>query len=234
MKNEATEFVIPEGKTWIQNYDLPAQWNPSYEGPYMNGIPVGTTAKDSSGWAFPALFQSNDHWLLVTESNMDGNYCGTHLQQHCENGIYKITFPTAGEANGLGDIYPAAATPFATPWRVIITGKNQGTIVESNLVYDLADKNKIGDADWIKPSRSSWSWWSDHLSGKDFNKLKKYVDLAKDMRWEYSLVDANWNIMHGDNIEELIKYAAAKNIGLTLWYNSGGAHNTLRSSPVIL
>ncbi len=58
MKNEATEFVIPEGKTWIQNYDLPAQWNPSYEGPYMNAIPAGTTAKDSSGWAFPALFQS--------------------------------------------------------------------------------------------------------------------------------------------------------------------------------
>jgi len=58
VKNEATEFVIPEGKTWIQNYDLPAQWNPSYEGPYMNAIPAGTTAKDSSGWAFPALFQS--------------------------------------------------------------------------------------------------------------------------------------------------------------------------------
>ena len=98
-------------------------------------------------------------------------------------------------------------------------------------MYDLADKNKIGEADWIKPGRSSWSWWSDHLSGKDFNKLKKYVDLAKDMRWEYSLVDANWNIMHGDNIEELIKYAAAKNIGLTLWYNSGGAHNTITEQP---
>ncbi len=67
-------------------------------------------------------------------------------------------------------------------------------------MYDLADKNKIGDADWIKPGRSSWSWWSDHLSSKDFNKLKKYVDLAKDMRWEYSLVDANWNIVHGGNI----------------------------------
>jgi len=86
-----------------------------------------------SGWnnsqrqqwlGFSCIVSINDHWLLVTESNMDGNYCGTHLQQHCENGIYKITFPTAGEANGLVDIYPAAAIPFATPWRVIITGKN--------------------------------------------------------------------------------------------------------------
>jgi alpha-glucosidase len=232
VKKELTQFVIPaDGKVWIQNYDLPAQWNPSYEGAYMNGIPIGATAKDSSGWAFPALFNAGNHWLLITEANMDGSYCAAHLQQHCENGVYSIALPTAGEANGLGSIYPRSTVPFSTPWRVIITGKNQGTIVESNLVYHLSDANKIGDDAWVKPGRSSWSWWSDHPSSKDFNKLKKYVDLARDMNWEYSLVDANWNIMHGGNIEELIKYAAAKNISLTLWYNSGGLHNTISEQP---
>jgi hypothetical protein len=231
VKKEATEFVIPQGKAWIQNYDLPAQWNPSYEGPYMNGIPVGTTAKDRSGWAFPALFQANKHWFLVTEANLTNDYCGTHLHQYCEGGIYKIAFPLSGEADGLGSVQPISNVPFSTPWRVIITGKNLGTIVQSNLVYHLSDKNKIDDDSWVKPGRSSWSWWSDHSSSKDFRKLKKYVDLAKDMGWEYSLVDANWNIMEGGKIEELVKYAASKDIPLTLWYNSGGPHNEIPEQP---
>jgi hypothetical protein len=119
-------------------------------------------------------------------------------------------------------VYTVAETPFATPWRVIITGNDIGSIVEANLVYDLAAPNSTGDDNWIKPGRSSWSWWSDHPSSRDFLKFKKYVDLAKDMGWEYSLVDANWNVMKGGNIEELTQYAASKNIGLSLWYNSGG------------
>jgi len=232
INRELTTFSVAEkGEAWIQNYDMPADWNPSYESVYMNGIPIGTTAKDSSGWAFPALFKINNHWMLITESNVGNNYCGTHLRQHCENGIYEIAFPTAGEANGLGSVYPTAAIPFSTPWRVIITGKNLATIVESNLVYHLADKNKIGDDSWVEPGRSSWSWWSDHPSSKNFSTLKKYVDLSKDMGWEYSLVDANWNIMQGGDIEQLAKYAASKNIGLTLWYNSGGPHNTVTEQP---
>ena len=48
IKKEFTEFVIPEGRTWLQNYSMPAQWNPSYEENYMNGVAVGSTAKDSS------------------------------------------------------------------------------------------------------------------------------------------------------------------------------------------
>lgn len=237
IKREHTEFAIPEGKKWLANYSMPAQYNPSYEETYTNGIAVGTNAKDISGWAFPVLVQTNklngvdSRWLLITEANASSDYCGTHLDQHCENGIYKIAFPLENEANGIGSVFPSASVPFATPWRVIITGRDLGTIVESNLVCDLSEPNKIGDDSWVKPGRSSWSWWSDHPSSRDFQKLKKYVDLAKDMKWEYSLVDANWNVMKGGNIDELTEYASTKNIGLSLWYNSGGPQNTITEQP---
>jgi alpha-glucosidase len=231
VKNELTSFSVPEGKTWIQNYEMPAAWEPSYESPYMNGIPVGTPAKNITGWAFPALFYVKNHWLLVTESDVTENYFGAHLQQNCEDGIYKISLPYKEEGNGIGSIYSTATLPFATPWRIIITGKDQGTIVESNLVHHLASPNKIGNDSWVRPGRSSWSWWSDHTSSKDFQKLKRYVDLSKTMGWEYSLVDANWNIMQGGNIEDLVKYARSKNIGLSLWYNSGGPHNNITEQP---
>lgn len=228
---EATEFAMPEGKAWLEPYDLPTDYTPAYEANYANGIAAGTNAKDSSGWAFPVLFQTGRHWVLLTETNLDEHYFGAHLQQHCEGAIYKIALPLHGEAAGTGSITATAATPFASPWRLIIAGKSAGTIVESNLVYDLADPNKLGDVSWVKPGRASWSWWSDHPSSREFSKLKDFVDLAVDMGWEYSLVDANWNIMQGGNIDDLVKYASAKKIGLSLWYNSGGPHNHVTEQP---
>jgi alpha-glucosidase len=52
------------------------------------------------------------------------------------------------------------------------------------------------------------------------------------MKWEYSLVDANWNIpTGGGTIEDLVKYAKQKNVKLTLWYNSGGPHNNVGEQP---
>ena len=229
--NEKTSFVIPDGKMWLETYGMPGNYSPAYEENYLNGIPVGSKAPVKSGWAFPVIFQIDQHWLLLTESNVDRNYFGAHLQQDCSGGIYKIGMPLAEEARGVGDSYATATIPFSTPWRVIIVGKTPGPIVESNLVYDLADPNRIGNTDWIKPGRSSWSWWSDHSSSKDFVKLKKYVDLAKEMGWEYSLVDANWNIMQGGDISQLVKYANEKKVGLALWYNSGGDHNSVTEQP---
>ncbi|PWT97058.1 MAG: alpha-glucosidase, partial [Bacteroidetes bacterium] len=144
---------------------------------------------------------------------------------------YQISSPQTGEANGLYTNHAIASQSFHTPWRVIIFGKNLGTIFESNLVHHLAAPNQIGDFSWVKPGKSSWSWWSDHSSSRNLIKLKKYVDLAKDMRWEYSLVDANWNIMNGGTITDLVKYARLKGVGLSLWYNSGGPHTDITEQP---
>ncbi len=230
--DEQTQFSIPtNGKVWLENYDLPTDYTPAYEGIYENGIAIGTHAKDSGGWALPALFQTAGHWLLLAESNLGRNYFGVRLDSNCSNGVYRLALPMQSEAKGMYVNYAKTETPFSTPWRVIMVGKSLGTIVESNLVYHLAEPNKLGDVSWVKPGRSSWSWWGDHNSSKDFEKLKKFVDLAKEMGWEYSLVDANWNIMQGGDIQELVKYAASQNIGLLLWYNSGGPHNVVTEQP---
>jgi hypothetical protein len=230
--SEQTEFSIPtDGVVWVQNYDLPSDWTPAYEGVYQDGIAIGTNAKDSGGWAFPALFQLKNHWLLLTESNLDRNFYGSKLDSNAANGVYKIAGPMESEGKGTGKISATASTPFSTPWRLCIIGKNLATIVESNLVYHVADKNKIGDVSWVKPGRSSWSWWGDHASSKDFVRLKNFVDLAQEMGWEYSLVDANWDMMEGGDIKQLVDYAKTKKVDLLLWYNSGGPHNVVTERP---
>ena len=140
-----------------------------------------------------------------------------------------MLFPAEGEGNGTGSVEPSWTLPWATPWRVVIVGETLAPIVESDLVTHLNPPSVVKDTGWIKPGRASWSWLSDHDSPQDHDKLRTFIDLAAEMGWEYSLIDANWNIMKNGTIHDLIAHANLKGVGLLLWYNSG-AHSMSPSS----
>jgi hypothetical protein len=229
---EKTGFKIPvAGRTWIMPYDTVSMYTPSYETFYTNGAAIGTVSPNKEGWSFPALFQVKNKWVLITESGLTENYCASHLQPNPIEGLYQIRFPEKTEALGLFSEFPTYTLPWIMPWRVIVVGNTCGEILESSLVTHLAEPSKIKDADWIKPGKASWSWWSDHDSPRNFEALKKFVDLSAGMGWEYSLVDANWDIMKGGDVGELINYAQKRNVAIWLWYNSGGKINNVTERP---
>lgn len=229
---ETTSFHIAgQGKAWMAPYDKVSQYTPAYETYYENGIPIGTQAPGKEGWGFPALFKTENAWILLTESNLKDNFYGAHLQPGAQNGIYRIRLPEKEEARSIWKSEPTSILPWVMPWRVIITGENLATIVESNLVNNVADPSTVEDWSWIKPGRASWSWWSDHDSPQHYDELIPFVDLADSMGWEYSLVDANWNIMRNGNLEDVVNYAKDKGVGILAWYNSGGPHNTVSEMP---
>jgi alpha-glucosidase len=223
---ELTGFQFSEGKAWIQPYDDVTKWTPAYEAHYLNEVPIGQTSPLKNGWCFPALFHTSNTWVLLSEAGLDGNFYGAHLNPECANGLYTIRLPEEEEAMGVYERHAMSnKLPWASPWRVAIMGNHLNTIVQSNMVRHLSPANRLDDISWIKPGRASWSWLSDHDSPQDYDKLKKFVNLSVEMGWEYSLVDANWNIMKGGDIRQLVNYANSKNIGILLWYNSGGPHN---------
>lgn len=230
---ETTGFRVPKNaQAWIQPFDEPTQWTPAYENVYECAIAAGETSPTTAGWCMPALFELRDSadWLLITEVSEPGTYCGSRLQADAPQGLYRIRFPHTGEGNSEGQVEPQATLPWTMPWRVVLVG-GLDTIVESTLVTDLSSAPIQSVSDWVKPGRVSWSWWSDHDSPQDYDKLCDFVDLAAEMGWEYSLVDANWTLMDGGNIRELAKYAAAKGVRLLVWYNSGGPHNSVAEKP---
>lgn len=229
---ELTGFKVPEtGKAWIQRYDMPSQWTPAYEKFYENGMPIGTSSPNAEGWAFPALFNSNNNWVLISEANLTPNYCGIRMEQNATNGMYRVRFPEAKDAEGFGAVEPVSAIPWVMPWRTIVVGETLETIFETNLINNLADPTVVGDFSWVKPGRASWSWISQNDSPKKFQALKEFIDLAAEMNWEYSLVDANWDLMNGGNIEQLVQYANSKGVGILMWYNSGGPQNVVTERP---
>ncbi len=226
--DQATFKLPDQGRMWAQPYDNISRWTPAYEAYYADGVPIGTRAPaDKNGWAFPLLFQTGDVWTLITEAAVYNGNCAMHLQPECEHGIYKMRLPEEEEAYHVCSAITEVNLPWSSPWRVVMTGTSLNTIFQSNMVTSLCPDNILEHTEWIKPGRSSWSWWSASGSPKDYYALKEFVDLSADMGWEYSLVDANWNHMQGGDLEKLAYYAQTKNVHLLVWFNSGGPHNTV-------
>lgn len=226
INNEITGFCLPkQTKAWLQPYDI------DYESYFSNGKPIVEQAGGEKAWSYPALFQNNGNWLLITEAALDSTNCGMHLENKTNPYLFSVGFPRADEVKGLGAQYPSASFPWQSAWRVVITGQSLHQIVETSMITDLNPKPKIDDLSWIRPGRAAWIYWSDNHGSEDYVKLCEFVDLAADMHWEYMLVDAGWDKMQDGSLEELVKYAGQKGIKLWVWYNSGGEHNDADFTP---
>ena len=205
--------------------------NPAYEEHYRQNISVTDTSTFGAGWVYPALFHHEDSWILITESFLDSNYCGTRLQSHSPDGEYRIGFPDVREVFTGGGYLPQSTLPFYSPWRVIAIGSLK-TIIESTLGTDVSKPSIKISTSFIKAGKSSWSWIMSKDDSIVYTEQMRYIDFAAKMHWQYCLVDAAWDQKIGyDKIKELSSYAASKNVGLLLWYNSSGDWNTVPYTP---
>lgn len=220
-------------RAWLQPMsEAKTGWNqchPSYEEYYLQDIPVGTASPLKSGWVYPALFKTNDTWVLITEAALDGTYCGTRLMNDSTSSVYSIGFADPREVFTGGGYLPVNNKPWLTPWRIITIGSLK-TIAESTLGTDLAPEAISMDPSFVKPGKASWSWINSKEDMVVYDEQKKYIDFAAEMNWQYCLVDANWDTQIGyDKIAELAAYAKQKKVGLLMWYNSAGDWNTITS-----
>ena len=211
-------------------------WNgtqPSYEEHYVTG-PVGEPSPLSEGWCFPALFKTpEDIWVLICDSDVDENYCATRLAKDSPDGVYHLDFPHPREHRGTDDpVAPTITTPFESPWRVLIIGDTLNTLVSSTLMTDVAAPCTLENTDFIKPGKAAWHWlrYSDNSATLEY--ADSYLDFAAKMKWQYMLIDCNWDQLIGyEKMAEFVKKANAKNVDVILWYNSNGPWNTAPMTP---
>jgi alpha-glucosidase len=110
-----------------------------------------------------------------------------------------------------------------TPWRTIQISPNAGGLLESNLILNLNEPNKLGDVSWVTPGKYVGIWWGMHLAkntwgsgpnhGATTEETKKYIDFASKYGFNGVLVEG-WNIgWDGD------------------WYNNGDVFNFTKPYP---
>ena len=222
-------------KAWLQPMSKAktgwSETNPSYEEHYAMGVPVNTKPAIGEGWVYPALFQSNDTWLLISESGLSNNYCGSRLVYNDTSKAMQVTFPQKEEVFPNGALNPESQLPWYTPWRIIAIGSLK-TITESTLGTDLADPAIPMDTSFIKSGVASWSWVLLKDDSVNYETTLKFIDYASQMNWDYCLIDADWNKRIGDEkMNLLVRYAKTKNVKLLVWYNSSGAWNSTIYEP---
>jgi alpha-glucosidase len=224
MHDELTTYSIPDStKRWMEKF------NPANEGLYST-MKDGSTQQD---WAYPALFNTQDNacWYLIHEADLDRNYCGTKLSNTTEKNRYKTTFPDQWNGRGQGESKPTISLPWKSPWRVMIIGQ-LADIVESTLIDDVSAPSVISNSDWIKPGIVSWNYWSSNHGTKDYKTVCEFADLAASMGWPYTLLDWEWDAMgNGGKLEDALKYIHSLGVKPLMWYNSGGDHTWVSSTP---
>lgn len=102
--------------------------------------------------------------------------------------------------------------PFNTPWRTLQIAEKPGDLIESKLIVNLNEPNKLGAISWFKPAKYTGIWWEMHL-----NKST----------WDYgmTMVNGKWvdtgnaHGKHGattENAKAFIDFSAKNNIGAVL------------------
>ena len=236
---ECTGFRFPDGTTTFltPQSDAMIGWKrskPSYEEGYSNDGAMDTPSAYGHGYTFPGLFHvGNRGWVLVSETGVDSRYCAARLSD-CRDNTYRIEFPLPEENNGNGTVCPALRLPASTPWRTLTVGADLKPIVETTVPWDYVEPLYETRHDY-RFGRSTWSWivWMD--GSCNWDDQVKFIDLAAEMKFEYILIDAGWDVNIGhERMEALIAYANSKNVDVFLWYSSSGSWNDIVQSPVNL
>ena len=209
LPQDATHTVTGETGRWTFPADGTA-WNQNgyavnYEAAWGERSISGNVAGDVG---FPMLAEVGGTYALLTESDVDGRYSGSHLVHESGSLGYGIE---------LFDDAPVTHTgPLATPWRVAMIG-DLATVVESTLVDDLAQPSRLEDTSWIHPGVSSWSWMTDWDSPKSESRQRDFVDLSARNGWEYVLLDEGWD---AEWVPRITRYANARGVDTIIWFHS--------------
>ncbi len=216
----------------------------SYEGEYRkyNLSNIDNSPGDSTSF-FPyitlplTMKVSKESFLCLTEAAIV-DYAGMYLVKEKGFTLKSKLSPDLADNN----ISVKGKTPAVTPWRVFIIGNRPGVLIESTLLLNLNQPTKLQRPDdWIKPGRSTWSWWAEERGfdpsfGYQIlanNTVKYYIDFASANGIEYVTLDGGWYGWFMEIREDLIHditkslpeldlpmiaaYAKQKGVGLILW-----------------
>jgi alpha-glucosidase len=131
--------------------------------------------------------------------------------------------------------------PFKSPWRTIQIAREAIGLINSDIILNLNEPNKLGDVSWVEPGKYVGIWWAMHINERSWGRdkihgatteeTKRYIDFAAEHGFSGVLVEG-WNIgwdgdwfNNGDlfrftepmpdfDLEELGRYARSKGVRL--------------------
>lgn len=227
--DEYTTFVVPQNST-VWYHDMDGHYEADYVKQGIADVPPGQ-------WAGPPVtikLPGEGGYASITEANLF-NYSGMGLEADGRRGWITglghrqpLNYPFElrygrDEAKRLGK---AAAVPgtITTPWRVVMTGLDLNTLVNSTIIPNLCpvpDPKLFPDGiktAWIKPGRAVWRY----VDGGDgsFNGLKEFSRLAGRLGFEHHVIEGVWSRWTMEERKEMVEYSRKQGVGVWFWKHS--------------
>jgi len=187
--DELTEFHLPGDATawWI-----PGRRYNRYEYLYRT---TGLGDIETAHTPLTARLPSGVHLALHEAALVD--YAAYVLDQRRDNVFQTNLTP------GFDGVRVRTAVPFHTPWRTIHLAPDAVGLLNSDLVLNLNEPNRLGEVDWVEPGKYLGIWWSLHLGkhtwgagprhGATTERAIAYLDFAAEHGFDGVLVEG-WNV----------------------------------------
>ena len=255
----AFRYEFPEQPNWKsyvmydENTACNVVDNPKFLGMYLPSYQTSHEAtyshvkyeeiKERNLMDMPALFEYPNHiFMAITEAAVR-DYAGMYLWK--ENGCLQGKLsPKLNQEQ----IKVEASLPHQSPWRVFMISDRVGALIESDLLTNLNEPCKIEDTSWIKPGKTTFTWWNGNvtpdttfLGGNNFPTNKYYIDFAArnglDFHSIYGYAEQPWYTDDGTwfgfpgensditkpvsslNMQEICDYAKSQGVQIHLWTN---------------
>ena len=255
----AFRYEFPEQPNWKsyvmydENTAFNVVDNPKFFGMYLPSYQTSHEAtyshvkyeeiKERNLMDMPALFEYPNHiFMAITEAAVR-DYAGMYLWK--ENGCLQGKLsPKLNQEQ----IKVEASLPHQSPWRVFMISDRVGALIESDLLTNLNEPCKIEDTSWIKPGKTTFTWWNGNvtpdttfLGGNNFPTNKYYIDFAArnglDFHSIYGYAEQPWYTDDGTwfgfpgensditkpvsslNMQEICDYAKSQGVQIHLWTN---------------
>jgi len=225
--DELTTFAFPDS-TLVYSARDEDPYNPVAPGsiPATGGSTTDTgpltdlplTATYASGGLIACICESsriNFPRMMLSSVSGQPNTLAAHLMEHTARG------------SGPVQTTSTVTTPFATPWRAVVTGATHAELVDNaELVLNLAPANALADTSWIKPGKAFRVQLTTAagMAGVDFAVARGMQYIEYDGGWygDVSSTDATKPIPDID-LPSVISYATSKGIDVILYVDRRAA-----------
>lgn len=189
--NELTQFAIANSQ------DSTAWWIPArgwnrYEYLYNT---TKLQQVDRAHTPFTFKLANNIHLSIHEAALVD--YAAMTLDQR-RPGVFKADLTPWSDGTLV-----KTQTDFKSPWRTIQISENAVGLLNSDLILNLNEPNKLGDVAWVEPGKYIGIWWGMHIRkytwgsgdkhGATTEITKDYIDFAAEHGFDGVLVEG-WNI----------------------------------------
>ncbi len=202
----------------------------------------------------PVLFQyAQNVYMSILEANVR-DFAGAYLWKENEMLMTKLS-PRIDKPN----LKIISSLPHYSPWRVIQIGNKPGSLIESNILTNLNEACKLDDVSWIKPGKTTFTWWNGNMvpdtnfaPGNNFETNKYYIDFAAAHHIQYHAIygyaeqpwyeddgfDFGTPGQHVDitkpikplDIKKICEYGKNKGVDVYVWVNWKALYSKLDSA----